>query len=128
METLRKRFDRSGAESGFTLIELLVVLVILGVLLAIAVPSYLGFRQRAEVKAAESNVRAALPTVETYYADNGSYNSMDFAALQSIDQGINKSISVTAASSTGYTICDNVGTHYATVDGPGGSIDSATSC
>ena len=61
-------------ESGFTLIELLVVLVIIGVLLAIAVPSYLGFKERAEKRAAQSNIRAAIPAAEAYYSDNGTYN------------------------------------------------------
>ena len=54
---LQKRLAKE--ESGFTFIELLIVLVIIGILLAIAVPSYLGFKTRAEKTAAESNVRSA---------------------------------------------------------------------
>ena len=77
-----------GEESGFTLIELLVVLIIIGILLAIAVPSYLGFKDRAEKRAAAANVRAAIPAVEAYYADNNGYAGMTLAQLKLIDQGI----------------------------------------
>ena len=85
---LNKRMSLTRDEGGFTLIELLVVLVIIGVLLAIAVPSYLGFKKRAEAKAAQSNIRAAIPSAEAFYSDNGTYVGMDEAALRSIDSGL----------------------------------------
>ncbi len=117
-------------ESGFTLIELLVVLVIIGVLLAIAVPSYLGFKQRAEKQASNSNVRAAIPAAEAYYSDNGAYTGMTAAVLQaSYDQGIkvsgNGSLNVTAAGASTYTMTSKVGNCTATITGPGGTITNS---
>ena len=93
-----------GEESGFTLIELLVVLIIIGILLAIAVPSYLGFKQRAENRAAGSNVRAALPAVEAFYADNGTYVGMTIAQLKLIDQAVNLSAAPSGLGATSYCI------------------------
>ncbi len=84
---IRQRLD-GNTEQGFTLIELLVVIIIIGILLAIAVPSYLGFRSRAADSSAKANVRAALPAVEAFYADNGTYTGMTTVALQLIDPNV----------------------------------------
>jgi type IV pilus assembly protein PilA len=97
-------------ESGFTLIELLIVLVIIGILLAIAVPSYLGFKDRANDSAAKANVRAAVPAVEAYYADNGTYVGMTLGALQLIDAGIKlNALNAGNQTATAYCIDATVG-------------------
>ena len=103
IQRLRNRIARSEAEGGFTLIELLVVIIIIGILLAVAVPSYLGFRDRANKSAAQSNVRSAVPAVEAYFSDNASYASMDLAALQAIDPSVK--VAVDAAENSASTYC-----------------------
>ena len=99
MTKLRQRLQR---EEGFTLIELLVVIVIIGILLAIAVPSYLGFKDRANSRAAEADIRAAIPSMEAFYSDNGNYY---VGGLPPYDGELTRS---TRASPTAITVVDVV--------------------
>jgi type IV pilus assembly protein PilA len=125
IEKFDKRF--SGREEGFTLIELLVVIVILGVLLSIAVPSYLGFRDRANKTSAQANVRAALPAVMAYYQDNNTYVGMTVAALQAYDAGIKlDALKAADQTATSFCISDTLGGKIALDTGPGSTITVGT--
>jgi prepilin-type N-terminal cleavage/methylation domain-containing protein len=61
------------ATAGFTLIELLTVMLVLAILLAIAVPAYSSLTGRARFRAAEHDIRAAMPAAEAFFADHGTY-------------------------------------------------------
>jgi type IV pilus assembly protein PilA len=93
---IQKIKTRLASDEGFTLIELLVVIVILGILVAIAVPSYLSFRGSAQEAAAKSNVRSAIPAAEDYYQTNtttpNSYDGMTTALLVGLAPGIDSAL------------------------------------
>lgn len=113
-------------QDGFTMVELLVVLAVLGALLVIAVPSYLGYRARSADSAAKSNLRETLPSAEAYYNDKGTYVGMTVPVLRaSYDAGIARTVSIAGAPSAGaYCLTDTEGGRSWSVHGPGAAASS----
>ena len=91
LHTLRRRAEN---EKGFTLIELLVVILIIGILAAIAIPTFLNQKSKANDASAESLARNGATAMETYATDNnGSYANSSAAQLNSISPALNTSTS-----------------------------------
>src|SRR6267378_3553258 len=78
---------RRDDEEGFTLIELMVVVLIIAILIAIAIPTFLGARERAQNRSAQSNVRNALTAEKTSYTDTQTYTATS-ATLTAIEPSL----------------------------------------
>lgn len=137
----RMREERAAGDRGFTLIEVLAVVVIIGILVAIAVPMYMNYRKGAANKSVQSDVRGAVTAIEQFYTENGNAypatrvgtksTNLDFPAIgtgtaQSATVSTGNTLSYAQDSSgTSYIVCginEDAGTVYEYNSKLGGSV------
>jgi type IV pilus assembly protein PilA len=125
---LHKLRQRTQDEKGFTLIELLVVILIIGILAAIAIPSFLSQKDKAGDASAKSFARNMQTAEETYFTDNNVYG--DFAALQTIEPtltdvpnpGTPPTVSVHTATAFTLTATSKAGVGYTIARAANGTV------
>ena len=87
LESIKQRLGRDD-EQGFTLIELMVVVLIIAILLAIAIPTFLGARNSANARSSQSNLRNSLTAEQSFWTNNQAFSSV-VSDLQGIEPQIN---------------------------------------
>ena len=102
---LRKLRERAQDEQGFTLIELLVVILIIGILAAIAIPSFINQRSKGQDAEAKAGVKTAAEAEETYFTDNQAYTGVE-SELTNIEPTLLEAnaLDATSASATQYAV------------------------
>ena len=94
--------NRAKETDGFTLIELLIVVVILGILVAIAIPRFAMAKGKAFDGTAKSDLRNAMTAQEAHYADNQTYAS-DVADLD-FEPSTNVTVTIEVGDESGFTM------------------------
>jgi general secretion pathway protein G len=123
--------SKAGEEAGFTLIELIVVIVVIGVLITIAVVSYLGFSDRANRSAAQANVHSVVPALTAFYTEHSTYSGATLTTLREkydlqIDDSAASRYKISSLSDSSYCIQNHVGDWYAWTTGPNEPIGAGT--
>ena len=101
LSVLKGRITERRDDEGFTLIELMVVILIIAILLAIAIPTFLGARSRAQDRAAQSSLRNALTSADVGYANTNNYSESDSSSLKALEPALTFEDGNTSALSTG---------------------------
>jgi type II secretory pathway pseudopilin PulG len=124
LQRIRQHLDH---ENGFAGIEALIVVGLLGVTLAVAVPSVLGLRSGSADSATRSSLREAMPAADAYFADHKTYAGLDSTDLIRIDPRVSLTVAVTSAKKRSYCLTENVDGKTWSVEGPNPELVSDTS-